>query len=260
MTFDPLKLNTGLMDNEDVTITDAIFRTDPEFRDGQVLFGDFTLRTEDGDETNQWFACGNGWETTDDGATAVREDGREINFNNRCKIGEFFNGLVKVMGEDAKADKAIRERVTQFPLGPRDTGFWKGLKLHVDSQERKGDGAEISDYNVLVITGFNGIEGSAGAAPAGATKKAAKKASGATRKAAAAPPAEEAAEDVLAKVRAQLDEIADASEDHDAFMEAAFANVPEASSDETVKAAVSDGGEGSIWADAVARYAAANPS
>jgi hypothetical protein len=39
-------------------------------------------------------------------------------------------------------------------------------------------------------------------------------------------------------------------------MEAALAQVPEASTDDAVKAAIMDDGEGSIWQDAVARYEA----
>lgn len=262
MPYDPLKLSSGLLDDDDVTFRDAVFRTDAEFRDGQVLFLDATLLTSDGDETNKYFGCGNGWET-DDGQTAGREDGRDINFNKKSAIGEAFGGLVNVMKQDAKADKAIRERLKQFPMGPRDAGFWKGLKVHVTAMDRKG-GGEVDDYQALVIDAFHGIEGTT-TEPKKATgaTKAAKKASGATKKAApAAAPADAPDPNVPAQeqldpdMRAKLDAMADAADDHDAFMEQAFAEIPEASSDTLVRTVISDGGEGSLWAEAVARYEA----
>lgn len=262
MTYDPLKLSSGLLDDDDVIFRDAIFRTDPEFRDGQVLFLDATLLTSDGEETNQYFACGNGWET-DDGQIAAREDQRDINFNKKSRLGELFQGLVTVMGEDAKADKAIRERIKQHPMGPRDAGFWKGLKVHVTSRDRKG-GGEVDDYSVLVIDAFHGIEGGdeGGAKKAAGTTKKASKAAGATKKAAARQPADEPAPDVPPQeqldpeVRARLDALADDAESHEAFMEAAFTEIPEAGSDVLIRTVISDGGEGSLWAEAVARYEA----
>lgn len=245
MTFDPLKGSTGLLEDDDVTFQDAVFRTDAEFRDGQVLFLDATLLNSDGEETNKYFGCGNGWET-DDGTTASREDGRDINFNKKSAIFECFNGLVQVMKDDPKADKAVREKLKQHPLGPRDAGFWKGLKVHVVNVDRKG-GGEVDDYTMLVIDAFHGWDGAAKkAAPA---KKAAKKA-------AAKPKADDTDGGVTEEIKARLIEIGLAADSHEEFMEAAFTDVPEASTDAAVKAAVSDGGEGSIWAEAVALYEA----
>ncbi len=253
MTYDPLKLSSGLLDDDDVVFRDAIFRTDPEFRDGQVLFLDATLLTSDGEEMNKFFGCGNGWET-DDGGTANREDGRDIAFNKKSAIGEAFGGLLTVMKEDGKCDTAIRNRIKTFPMGPRDAGFWKGLKVHVTAQGRKG-GGDVPDYEALVIDAFHGIEGDADGGT-GKAKGAAKKASGATKKA-APKAAETGAEYTLpVELKAQLDALADQADSHEDFMEAAFATVPEVSSVVEVKAIVSDGGPGSLWAEAVERYSA----
>ncbi len=247
MTFDPLKLESGLIDNADVTITDAIFTRRPDsFDAGASLELHLTLLVDgdDGGEQVQYLRVGDGWDSTD-GATAFREDGKDKNFHANSKVGELFKGLVSVMADDKVADKAIRERVAAFPLGPRDTAFWKGLKVHVDSEVRKGSG-DIPDYNVLVVTGFNGIAGGSAGKAKAATKKAAAKA------------APKASDDggLTPAIRKALDEIADASADHDSFMEAAFAGVAEASTDTDVKQAIADNGAGSIWADAVARYEA----
>ena len=252
MAFDPFKLESGLLGNVDVTINDAEFINDPAYNNGQTLQLSLTMLVEgdDGGERVENFSCGDGWETNDGGKTAVREDGKDRNFNGQSTIGLLFGGLVDVMGEDPACDKAIRARVSEFPLGPREAGFWKGLKVHLDRIE-KDYGGEIGKREKLVVDGFNGIVGAGGTG--GKATGAAKKASGATKKAAAK--AEESG-GMTAKIRATLDDIADASADHDGFMEAAFAQVPEASSDEAVKAAIADQGEGSIWADAVARYEA----
>lgn len=255
MTYDPLKLSSGLLDDDRVVFRDAIFRTDPEYRDGQVLFLDATLlKVGDGEETNQYFGCGNNWET-DDGSVATHETKPDSNFNKNARIGELFKGLVNVMANDAKADAAVRDRIKKFPLGPREAGFWKGLDCHITAVDRKGSG-EVDDYSVLVIDEFYGFEGDEAKPAAGATKKAsAKKAAGATKK--AAPKAAEAPGGGMTdEIRARLDVIADESDDHESFMERAFAEVPEASSIEEVRAAVADGEEGSIWGDAVARFQA----
>ncbi len=247
MGFDPFKGESGLIDNADVTITDAIFTRRPDsFDAGETLELHLTMLIDgdDGGEQVQYLRCGKGWDTTD-GVTAFREDGKDKNFHVNSRVWELFGGLVKVMGDDPACDKALRARAADHPLGPRDAGFWKGLKVHVDRETRKG-GGDISDYDVLVVTGFNGTAGGKSGKAAGATKKAAAKK--------ADTPAEGGG--LTDTIRAKLDEIADASADHDGFMEAAFAGVAEASTDADVKAAIADQGEGSIWADAVARYEA----
>lgn len=256
MTFDPFRLESGLIDSADVTINDAIFTNRLDSFDPTKLELHLTVKPEGEDETTLYLGCGDGWETQDGGETAVRTDGADRNFHGSTKVGEFFTGLVKLMASDPAADKALRARASEFPLGPREAGFWKGLKVHIDRQDRKGSG-DIPDFQVLVATGFLGIEGQAGAAAtgpaaAGAKKAPAKKVAAAKKAAPAKAPA--ASGGVTDEIRAKLDEIADASGSHDEFMEAAFAQVPEASTDDEVKAAVADDGAGSIWQDAVDRY------
>lgn len=248
MAYDPFKLESGLIGNVDITVRDALFTNRLDAFDPTKLELHLTVDVagDDGGEQVLYLGCGDGWETTDDGASAVRADGKERNFHQNTKIGEFFGGLVKVMGQDEAANKAVRAQAEQHPGGPRDAEFWKGLGVHIDRLERKG-GGEVGDYEVLVIDGFNGYEGEAKKATG--VKKAAKKAAPAKK-------ADGVAGGLTAEVRAKLDEIADASADHDSFMEAAIAQVPEVTADADVKAAVADDGAGSIWQDAVERYQA----
>lgn len=246
MSKDLFSFSSGLLEDADVVVRDAIFANDPEYDNGQTTFLqlDLLVKGDDGGEQVERFSCGKNWETNDGGKTVVREDGKEDGrWNKNTKVARFLGGLVKLMGEDAACKKAIEARLSTFPNGPYEAGFWKGLDVHV-ARETVHAGGEIGDYEVLVIDGFNGIEGGK-AAPA---KRASKKAAATSK--AAAPGG------LTDEIKAKLDEIADASADHDSFMETALAEVPEASTDADVKAAVADNGEGSLWAEAVARYEA----
>lgn len=247
MAYDPFQPESGLIGNTDVVIRDAIFTNRLDAFDPTKLELHLTvLDKAEGTETTVYFGCGDGWVTNDGGETAVRDDGAERNFHQNTKAGELLASLVKVMGADVDCDKEMRKRAADG-LTPQHIGFWKGLDVHIGRAERKGSG-EIKDYEVIVIDGYNGTEAGA----AGPAKKAAKKAAPAKSKA-----KDEAAATVggvTDEIRAKLDEIADASGSHDEFMEAAMAQVPEASTDDAVKAAVADDGAGSIWQDAVDRY------
>lgn len=245
---DPFQVESGLLDDADVIVRDAEFTKRPDAFAPDKLELHLTVFVEgdDGGEQVLFFGCGDGWESNDGGKTASREDGKDRGFHQNTKVGELFHGLCKVMADDKEADKALRARTQEYPTAAREAGFWKGLKLHLSRSDRKG-GGEVGDYAVLVVDGFNGIEGGA----AKATKKAAKKAAPAKAKTA------EAEGGLTDEILAKLDAIADASADHDSFMEAAFAEVPEASTDEVVKAAVADegvDGDDSIWQRAITRY------
>lgn len=255
MAYDPFAVETGLLGNVDVTFTDAEFtnRLDSFSPEKLELHLTMLVEGDDGGEQVQYLGCGDGWEAADKGQRAVREDGTERNFHANTKAGELMGSIVKLMGEDGKLDKELRARLSAHPTGFREAGFWKGLKFHIERSERKG-GGDVKDYAVLVATAYNGTQGSgASGGAAGKAKAATKKAAPAAAKAA---PAGGEEGGVTAAIRKQLDDIADASGDHDSFMEAAFAQVPEASTDDAVKAAVADDEAGSIWADAVARYEA----
>lgn len=241
-------METGLIGNVDVTFTDAEFTNRLDAFDPTKLELHLTalIDGDDGGEQVLFLGCGDGWEAAEKGRKAVREDGKERNFHGNTKAGELMKSVVALMSDDKALDKELRNRLADHPTGFREANYWVGLKFHLDRVTRKG-GGDIGDFDVLVASAFNGVAGGGKAAPAkGATKKAPAKA------------ASKAAEStgLTDAIRKQLDDIADASADHDSFMEAAFAGVAEASTDDAVKAAVADDGEGSIWADAVARYEA----
>ncbi len=248
MAFDPFRVETGLLDNVDVTFTDATFTNRLEAFDPTKLELHLTALVDgdDGGEQVLFFGCGDGWEAAEKGQKAIREDGKEKNFHGNTKIGELMKSIVGLMGGDKALDKELRNRLADHATGFCEAGYWVGLKFHLEREDRKG-GGDVGDYAVIVASKYNGVTGGGAGKAKAATKKA-------TAAKAAAPAA--AAGGITDAIRKQLDDIADASADHDGFMEAAFAGVAEASSDDAVKAAVADDGEGSIWADAVARYEA----
>lgn len=259
MAFDPFNLSSGLPEG-DMKITDAIFAFDPEYQNGQALRGEFTVMTEDGEATVK-LGCGNNWTTRDKGVTCEHESKPDANFNKNSGMGMFFGGakdtngvqhggLVGLMSSDPAVEKALLAKVKEVPLGPRDRNFWIGMQIHVSRIDVDFRG-EIGVLERTIIDGFNGFEGATTPAKA---KAAAKKA---PAKAAAKA---EASGGLTVELKAKLDALADECENSDEFAERAFAEIPEASGDDAVKAAVLDLSPEGIWEQAVERYNAENPS
>lgn len=274
MPKDLFKGDSGLLDNADITITDAIFTFDPEYRDGQVLRLELTAQEEGEEEVIIKLGCGTGWTTEDKGQTAVREDGRDKAFNNNTAAAIFFagkrdadgnvhKGIQGAMDDDRKIAQAVEAKVAETKgLGPYSVDFWKGLQVHVD-QIPVAYGGEIGNMDQLTITEVKGWVGSsAKAAPAKAAAKTAKKATKAAakpaEKAEPAEPEETPEPGMSDELRAKLDALADECENPDEFAERAIAEIPEVADDDALLAAVKDQAPGSIWDDAVERYEAAN--
>lgn len=258
MGYDPFELSSGLVEG-DVKITDALFAFDPEYQNGQALRLELTVAHEDGEQVVK-LGCGKDWTSRDKGKTAEHENKPDVNFNKNSGVGMFFGGtkgisaslpgLVGLMRDDASVEKSVMAKVKDVPLGPRDRDFWIGLQAHL-SRLDVDFGGEIGVIDRVVIDGLTGWEGST-AAKAAVAKRVSKKA---TAKASVSGPD---SGDIDPAIRTKLDQIADDSENPDEFAERAFAEVAEATSDETVKAAVLDQAPGSIWDDAVERYNAKN--
>lgn len=239
-----------------VVITDAIFAFDPEYNDGQTLRLELTMQ---GGEVNEVVKLGVGknW-TTDDGEQATRVDGRGKSFHRQTAVALLLNGqddapgLIGLMKQDTKVDKAVRAHAAKFPMAEREAGFWKGLTVSLEAVvvDYGGDIGEIDRY---VISEFGGWEGSSAGPATGAAKKAAAPAKKATKKAAA--PKAEATGGMTDAIRSELDKIADGATDHDEFVEQAIAAGH--GEDEAVLAEIKRDDEGSIWDDACNRYEAA---
>lgn len=271
--YDPFAGSTGLPDDFDAVVKAAWFEFDPEFNNGQSLVLKFTLETDEPDFGKDGngvgdllLSTGKGWTTNDRGATAVREDGSRKGFNTSTAYFLWIDGAVKCDG----AEKVLRSAERG---DPRKADMWVGTAWHIN-RKTVSYGGDIGDKDKLVPTSFLGLAtnlaeiqrgsgATAGAAsgPAAAPTKAAaaKKVPGPVKKAAAPVATAPTTSGIDAELRTQLKEIAFAAESHEQFVEQAF-ELAAVSEDEAVQQEVMKGDEGSIWAEAVAEYNAANPS
>jgi hypothetical protein len=218
--YDPWATSSGLVDDVTVTIADAYFTFDPGYNDGQTLVLKIEGHTDDGDspEFDAFFPCGNGWETTDKGATASREDGKRKGFNKNTGYGMFFLSAI-----ECGAGDVLKSRGT-----PMEAAVWKGLVFHMKRKE-VDYGGEIGKKDKLVCTEFF-PDGAPGGKPSAAAPAAA---SGPRR---ATPPAEEGTSpatastggngsilaDLPVPLRAKLKAAAKGAANHDGFIEAAY--------------------------------------
>lgn len=276
--FDPFKPSTGLPDDFDMIVKESWFEFDPDINDGQTLVLKMAVETSDedfgeGGVGELMFSCGKGWETSDRGATAVREDGSVTKGFHQSTAYHLF------IGEALKCDSAEKVLRSSERGDPRKAAMWVGTGWHLNSKVIHY-GGEIGDKNKLVPTKFLGVgtnlaslgSGGGPVKATGVVKKAAPpkaaptKAAGPVKK--AAPKATEgngAGSDVVdpngnlivgTLMWTSLYEIAMESDDHASFVERAFNEVHGVAGDELVEQAVMSDGDGSVWAKAVADYEA----
>lgn len=228
--------STGFVPVFDGTVKDAIFRTDNGYRDGEIAFLELFIEPSEDDApefgeyledgmTTVRYACGKGWEPADKGATVQHESGRQRKFNNGTNIITLINAALEL---DGVAD-VLMER------GPAtQANIWTGLKFTFENTEftRKDKDGDEFTWTVRLPTAFHGVEGEA-------EKPAAKKAPAKKAAPAKAAPVEDEAEGhtLPAKLRGQLKAIAASADDHDSFMEGAFATLE---LDDAAEAAVAD--------------------
>lgn len=148
--FDPFNLGSGLADDVDVTFTDTYFGTDAEYNEGKTLLLISTGKTDDaeveGGEMRLMYPCGNGWETTDKGKTAVREDGKQKNFIKTSGIGLLITHAI-----EAGCD--LRTVGQEKGVTPFEAALWDGLSFHMKRKQIKY-GGEIGTVERLLPDSF----------------------------------------------------------------------------------------------------------
>lgn len=266
--FDPFAGSTGLPENFNAVITNAWFEFDPEIANGQQLLCVLEMQTDDdnfGDEGvgTLKLSCGKDWDTKDRGATAVRDDGNERKgfhqstaYQLWIKHAVMCDGAEKVLRSEGRGDP----RKAEMWVGT--AWFVKGLKVNYGTI----NGTEVGERTKLVPGEFLGEysslaelqRGSGGGSGAPAKSTGPAKKAAPVKKAAvkATAPANNNG-GINADLRDELKALAMGADTHDAFVEQAF-ELAAVSEDEAVQQAVMDSGEGSIWAEAVAEYEAAN--
>lgn len=201
--------SSGLaVDDADVTVEDVVFRYDSNYNNGETLVAAFRFRGEDGEEIEQFFPCGKGWEPAEKGQAARHESGKtDKRFNKNSAYGSFADSAIV-----AGAGSVLFERGNAT-----EAKVWKGLKFHVEAHTETftidGDKREVTR---IIATSFLGVEGEV-------VKGA--KAPSASKPAASAPAASNGngGGELSAVVKAKLKALAAKHDSHDAFMEEAFA-------------------------------------
>jgi len=237
--FDPWATTSGMLDGYTGQIVDAQFGFKPDYQNGQALLLMIDVNTGDpeigeGGIVSEQYPVGKGWDTNDGGQTAVHESGKEKNFNNASGIGLLLNSIIDAGGLPILQGTGLL---------PHQAKCWIGGSYTFERKEFSGkmqDGKERT-WNRMLVTDLAGTApATAPQAPAAAPVAApapAAPSTPASAPAAAGTPGEHA---VPVVVKAKLKTIALAADTHDAFIEAAFAQVAEAMTDPAIEAAIGD--------------------
>lgn len=267
--YDPFKLDSGLPDDFDITVTNAWWEYDDDYNNGDTLVLKLAGPTGDDElgELELLFPAGPVWTTQDKGITAVREDGKTKNFNGRGGVGLLIGSMMTSGGEGV-----LRERYNKHGLTPQHAALYKGLSMHMN-RTAIDYGGEIGKKDKLICTDFKGEVGAGasgagaatGAVKKGASKSAAPVTKGVAKKATATPnplpaPAVESTNQfgLDDAVYERLHAIAAPLATHDEFLEAVLDQMAdECAGDENLMLVVSNNEPGSLWDEACERAIAA---
>ena len=227
----------GFVPEFDGTVREAAFCFKNEYQSGEACLLELLVEPseEDAPEFGDYledglfsiiYTCGKGWEPADKGATAQHESGRARKFNSGSGMGLLLNSALELDG----VEDVLMER------GPAtQADVWVGMKFRIEDKAFEGknnDGEKIT-YTRRLPTEFHGLDEGAEPKKAPAKKAPAKK---------AAPAKVEAADEgdmhvISPKLKGQLRAVAVSAEDHDSFMEEAFATLE---LDDNAEAAIAD--------------------
>lgn len=237
-TFDEWSTSSGLIDDVDVTITNAVFTNPSDYMDGQVVVLLLEGQTSDSDnpEFSQYYSCGNGWEAAERGASVRREDGKRKPFNKSSSYGIFFTRAVELEG----AGEVLKGKGTPF-----QAGTWIGTKWHLNRTTIQGSG-EIKDREILLPTAFLGVTGQSTApANTGTTGPVSTPAS-------ESPPQDHVPTngELSLPLKAKLKALARQCTTHEEFIEKAYTDSSlEVNGNAAAEQAVIETTPGSIWAE-----------
>jgi len=232
----------GFVPEFDGVVREATFCFKNEYQNGEACLLELLVEPseEDAPEFGDYledglfsiiYTCGKGWEPADKGATAQHESGRARKFNSGSGMGLLLNSALELDG----VEDVLMER------GPAtQADVWVGMKFRIEDKvfEGKNNDGEKFTYTRRLPTEFHGVDEGAEKPKPAAKKAPAKKA--APAKAAVEESEDEGTSyDLPAKLRGLLKAIAVNADDHDAFMEAAFAQVAD-QLDSTGELAVAD--------------------
>lgn len=154
------RVESGLPDDFDFTIEEAVFETDARYMDGQVPL--LTWRGYVGDDPANKdeikFATGSGWLIVDGGARVQKDTGKNL-FHKNSWVGRLVSRVLEM--EEAK--KALMARGV-----PTEAQIWVGTSWHM-KRESVNYGGSIGEREHLMPTKFLGIKQVATGAKTSAT-------------------------------------------------------------------------------------------
>ena len=252
--YDPYALGSGLpLADTDATITAMDFRFDTAYS-ADACVAAITFTPDEGEDQEQLYSCGKGWEPLDRGREAGHVSGRSLNFNAQSNYGRFLAAAYELDG--------FLDDCREAGVVPTSIEMLLGKRFHLGTLEisTKNPSTGVESVKSLIVpTEYygEGEEGEEDEDEAPAKKAPAKKAAAkAPAKAAAKAPSAiekkqialiEQLEEEDADLVAALRELAEESEDHESFMEAAMELEGVAESEVAQQVAMSSKA-GSIWA------------
>jgi hypothetical protein len=222
--WDEWGLSSGLpLADAEVEVVGCEFGFNNDIAAGKV-FANFTFRTEDGEEHEQSFSVGDGWESANKGAELTTENGKPRKMSKRSNYGMLVESALEACGGP--------EGMAKLGPGFRFASTWIGTRWvtkTVEVQSTKPGETEAKKRDRIVFAEYLGRD-EATAAPAAAKGG----------KAAATP-------DIDPELWGQLVQLAHDSEDHDKFMDVAL-ELDGVKGVKAVEKLVMSTKAGSVWA------------
>jgi len=130
--FDPFALSSGLPEDYIGTIESAAFITDPKYNNGETVLLELTVVSPDPEvgTQSQRYPCGPQWRSYDGGQT-IEHPNENAKINRQTAYGVLIQKALDVAGD------VLRSRVSNYPLGPRDSRTWVGLTFRWQAEEEE---------------------------------------------------------------------------------------------------------------------------
>jgi hypothetical protein len=224
---DSFELASGLpLDGATVTITKSEFGYRQNIAPN-TTFACFTFQPEVGDEQEQAYSTGKGWEPGAKGATLVRSDGRKGKLNDQTGYGKWIAAAIALPG--------VLDYLRANGGDALVASTWDGMRFELGSVREETTNPTTNqkkEVSRIIPVEFLGAGEGAGVAKAAGGKVGGKG---------------EAKVAIDAELEANLVKLAEACDNHDDFMAAAY-ELEGVAGNAAVEEAVLAHGKGSIWA------------
>lgn len=176
--YDPFKTDSPFKDDYDGEIVEAWFGIAENYGDNLLAF--LKVVADDGEEVENRYGMGGGWNSFDQGETVEHEKATPDNPKHFINTTAYAQLMAAAMESGAEDELRRRSRDELNNMGPRAAALWKGLKFHWEVKTETGTrkdrttGEQVPwTSNRVLPTKFLGVAGSATASPVSQTAQAA---------------------------------------------------------------------------------------